>query len=74
MATPSKARGVREGEDGGLVTDEHVEAVARGLRDADCTGHDHGTSACPDRHCRADRTLPVYRERARAALRIEDRS
>jgi hypothetical protein len=29
MATPSKARGVREGEGGGLVTDEIVEALAR---------------------------------------------
>lgn len=51
-----------------LITDEIVEATARALRDEQCTGHDHGTSKCPDRHCRDDRTLPFYRARVRPAL------
>lgn len=42
-----------------------VEEMARAMRDADCTGHHHGTSACPDRHCRSD-TLPGYRKTATA--------
>jgi hypothetical protein len=43
----------------------NVEQMAMAMRDAECTGHDHGTSACPDRHCRSD-TLPKYRKLAEA--------
>jgi len=50
------------------VPAELVEKAARALRDEQCTGHDHGTDACPDRHCRDDRTLPFYRARVRPAL------
>lgn len=50
------------------VPDELVEKAARALRDEQCTGHDHGTDACPDRHCRDDRTLPFYRARVQPAL------
>lgn len=49
-------------------TPEPIEAAARALRNADCTGRQHGTSACPDRHCRDSRTLPGYRDRARIAI------
>lgn len=50
------------------VPDELVEKAARALRAEQCTGHDHGTDACPDRHCRDDRTLPFYRARVRPVL------
>jgi hypothetical protein len=39
MATPSKARGVREGEGGGLITDEIVEVAADGLMEV-CYGQE----------------------------------
>lgn len=50
------------------VPDELVEKAARALRAEQCTGHDHGTDACPDRHCRDDQTLPFYRARVRPVL------
>jgi hypothetical protein len=50
------------------VPAELVEAAARALRDEQCTGRDHGTAACPDRHCRDDSVLPWYRDRVRGPL------
>jgi hypothetical protein len=52
----------------GLAAALDVEEMARTMRDADCTGHHHGTSACPDRHCRDGRALVRYRKTA-AGLR-----
>lgn len=50
------------------VNPEWVEKAARALRDEQCTGRDHGTDACPDRHCRDDSVLPWYRDRMREPL------
>ena len=50
------------------VPAEWVELAARALRDEQCTGRDHGTDACPDRHCRDDSVLPWYRDRVREPL------